>query len=137
MNKTVLTLSALLLLSGCTEDSHTQETQTPAVTEQSQSDYQTTDQWVGKWTGVEGLVLDISKNQPAGPGHYLLEMRYGLDADQSGTFEGQATEQGISFSREGDTHLLRAGDGETTGMKWLAEKQDCLIVQSGEGYCRD
>ncbi|MFT6465202.1 hypothetical protein [Halopseudomonas sp.] len=137
MIKTVLTLSALLLLSGCTEESNPQETQAPAVTEQSQSDYQTTDQWVGKWTGVEGLVLDISKNQPAGPGHYLLEMRYGLDADQSGTFEGQATERGISFSREGDTYLLRAGNGEDTGMKWLAEKQDCLIVQSGEGYCRD
>ncbi|KAA0691347.1 hypothetical protein DT594_17375 [Halopseudomonas laoshanensis] len=137
MLKTILTLSALLLISGCTDDSHTQETQTPAVTEPSQSDYQTTDQWVGKWIGVEGLVLDISENQAVGPGHYLLEMRYGLDADQSGTFEGQATEQGISFSREGDTYLLRAGNGEDTGMKWLAEKQDCLIVQSGEGYCRD
>jgi hypothetical protein len=136
MMKTALTLSALFLVGGCTDDSHTPETDVPAVTKQSQPDYQATDQWVGKWTGVEGLVLVISKNQPAGPGHYLLEMQYGLDADQSGTFEGQAAAEGISFNREGSTQLLRAGDGEATGLKWLAEKQDCLVVQSGEGYCR-
>ncbi len=31
--------------------------------------------------------------------------------------------------------MLRAGDGEATGLKWLADK-DCLIVATGEGYCR-
>ena len=64
-------------------------------------------------------------------------MRYGLDADQIGTFEGQATAEGISFNRGDGSQLLRAGDGEATGMKWLLEKKDCLVVATGEGYCRD
>lgn len=140
MEKTALALSTLLLISGCAHDSNPSSAgaaDSDASTEQSEPHHQITDQWVGRWTGVEGLFLEISKDDSAGPGHYLLEMQYGLDADQSGTFEGQATAEGISFSREDGQHLLRAGDGEATGMKWLLEKEDCLIVKTGEGYCRD
>lgn len=139
MIKKALTLSAIVLISGC-NDSTTTASNTPATdteAEQSQPSHEVTDQWVGRWVGVEGLFLEISQDESAGPGHYLLEMQYGLDADQSGTFEGQATGEGISFSRDDGSQLLRAGDGEATGLKWLADKEDCLIVQSGEGYCRD
>ncbi|KFC51562.1 hypothetical protein DK37_00455 [Halomonas sp. SUBG004] len=138
MEKAALALIAVLLLSGC--GSNTASSSAPApdtATEQHPSHHQLTDQWIGRWTGVEGLFLDISKNEPAGPGHYLLEMQYGLDADQRGTFEGQATAEGIRFSRDDGAQLLRAGDGEATGMKWLLEKEDCLVVKTGEGYCRD
>ncbi|RUR39424.1 hypothetical protein [Vreelandella populi] len=138
MIKKALALSAMILISGC-NDSDTTASNAPASstsTEQSTS-HKVTDQWVGSWIGVEGLVLEISKDESADPGHYLLEMQYGLDADQSGTFEGQATDEGIRFSRDDGSQLLRAGDGETTGLKWLAEKEDCLVVQPGEGYCRD
>jgi hypothetical protein len=140
MEKAALALSTLLLISGCAQNSNPTTSGAPdsgASTEHSEPHHQITDQWVGRWTGVEGLFLDISKDDSAGPGHYLLEMQYGLDADQSGTYEGQATAEGISFSREDGQHLLRAGDGEATGMKWLLEKEDCLIVATGEGYCRD
>lgn len=140
MNKTALALSTLLLISGCAQNSNTAISGAPnsgTSTEQNQPYHQVTDQWVGRWTGVEGLFLDISKDESASPGHYLLHMRYGLDDDQIGTFEGQATAEGISFSREDGQHLLRAGDGEATGMKWLMEKEDCLVVATGEGYCRD
>jgi hypothetical protein len=140
MAKTALVLSTLLLISGCAQNSNTAASGTPGSgtsTEQSEPQHQITDQWVGRWIGVEGLFLDISKDEPAGPGHYLLEMQYGLDADQIGTFEGQATAEGIRFNREDGPQLLRAGDGEATGMKWLLEKEDCLIVATGEGYCRD
>ncbi|WP_235041388.1 hypothetical protein [Vreelandella profundi] len=130
MIKTALALSTMILISGCSSESE------PPASSASTSDT-TTDQWVGRWTGVEGLFLEISKDEPAGPGHYLLEMQYGLDAEQSGTFEGQATDEGISFSRDDGQQLLRAGDGEATGMKWLAEKEDCLVVATGEGYCRN
>ncbi|MDQ7727999.1 hypothetical protein [Halomonas sp. SpR8] len=139
MTKTALALIAMMLISGCS-DSNTATSNSSApdtASEQNQPHHQVTDQWVGRWIGVEGLFLDISKDESAGPGHYLLEMQYGLDADQSGTFEGQATAEGISFNREDGQHLLRAGDGEATGMKWLLEKEDCLIVATGEGYCRD
>lgn len=140
MAKAALALSFLLLVSGCAHDSHTETsgvTDPSTSAEQSAPHYQMTDQWVGRWTSVEGLFLEISKNESAGPGHYLLHMRYGLDADQIGTFEGQATAEGIRFNREGSPQLLHAGDGEATGMKWLLEKEDCLIVKTGEGYCRD
>lgn len=139
MIKTALALIAMMLISGC-NNSNPAASNAPApttATEQNQPHHQMTDQWVGRWIGVEGLVLDLSKDDAAGPGHYLLEMQYGLDADQRGTFEGQATAEGISFSREDGQHLLRAGDGAATGLKWLMEKEDCLIVTSGEGYCRD
>ncbi|MBE0399898.1 hypothetical protein EI168_07200 [Halomonas sp. FME1] len=140
MIKTALALSTIILISGCSSESEppaSSASTSDTATEQSQPDYETTDQWVGRWTGVEGLFLKISKDEPADPGHYLLEMQYGLDAEQSGTFEGQATDEGISFSRDDGQQLLRAGDGEATGMKWLAEKEDCLVVATGEGYCRD
>lgn len=140
MIKTALALSTLLLISGCAQNSNTAASSAPGSgtsTEQSEPHHQMTDQWVGRWIGVEGLFLEISKDEPAGPGHYRLHMRYGLDADQIGTFEGQATAEGIRFNRGDGPQLLRAGDGEATGMKWLLEKEDCLVVATGEGYCRD
>jgi hypothetical protein len=139
MKKASLALIATMLISGCS-NSNTTASNTPTsdtATEQNQPHHQVTDQWVGRWTGVEGLFLEISKDDSADPGHYLLHMRYGLDADQIGTFEGQATAEGISFNRGDGPQLLRAGDGEATRMKWLLEKEDCLVVKTGEGYCRD
>ena len=138
MEKAALALIAVLLLSGCSSNTASPSAPAPdTATEQHQSHHQLTDKWIGRWIGVEGLFLAISKDEPAGPGHYLLEMQYGLDADHRGTFEGQATAEGIRFNREDGQHLLRAGDGEATGMKWLLEKEDCLVVTTGEGYCRD
>ncbi|MGP9680265.1 hypothetical protein ACT3TC_16740 [Halomonas sp. AOP27-A1-41] len=140
MMKTALALGTMILISGCNQDTNTAASSaadSDTVAEQSQLSHEVTDQWVGRWTGVEGLYLEVQQDETAGPGHYLLEMQYGLDADQSGTFEGQATDDGISFSRDDGQQLLRAGDGEATGMKWLADKEDCLVVQAGEGYCRD
>ncbi|WP_035583067.1 MULTISPECIES: hypothetical protein [unclassified Halomonas] len=136
MLTTALAFSALLLISGCAQNSNTAASGAPASGTLT-AHHQMTDQWVGRWIGVEGLFLEISKDETAGPGHYRLHMRYGLDDDQVGTFEGQATAEGIRFNREGGPQLLSAGDGEATGMKWLLEKEDCLVVATGEGYCRD
>ncbi|AJY52090.1 hypothetical protein KO116_03623 [Halomonas sp. KO116] len=139
MEKAALALIAMLLISACSNN-NTVSSNAPAPdtsTEQNQPHHQRTDQWLGRWIGVEGLFLEISKDEPAGPGHYRLHMRYGLDDDQVGTFEGQATAEGIRFNREDGPQLLRTGDGEATGMKWLLEKEDCLVVATGEGYCRD
>ena len=44
----------------------------------------------------------------------------------------------VVFERNGRTETLRAGFGKETGFKYLADKQDCLIlVLNMEGYCRD
>lgn len=89
--------------------------------------------WAGRWTGVEGTFLVISK--AAGSGRYRLEMQYTLD--DKGVFDGIAAEGGIEFTRPDGTKTLRHTDGNATGLKYLAGKKDCLTVQTGEGYCRD
>lgn len=93
------------------------------------------DAWVGRWVGVEGLVLEIAKG--AEPGRYRILNKWNLDQTEPGTYDGRASVNGIVF-RRGDARIeLVAGDGDATGMKWLAGKRDCLIVAPGEGYCRD
>ncbi|UYF99190.1 hypothetical protein [Halomonas sp. GD1P12] len=139
MFKRALALSATILISGCSQENTTAAAVEPASNSAAQESapHQMTDQWIGRWDGVEGLVLEIRHEDSANPGSYLLDMQYGLDADQHGTFEGQATAEGIRFTREDGEQLLRQADGEATGLKWLADKENCLVVQPGEGYCRN
>ncbi|RYE02952.1 MAG: hypothetical protein EOP61_06625 [Sphingomonadales bacterium] len=91
------------------------------------------DAWLGRWTGVEGTYLVISK--AALPDRYRLEMQYTLDS--KGSFDGAGTKEGITFTRPDGKQLLRASNGDATGLKYLAGKKDCLTVKDGEGYCRD
>lgn len=137
MKKILFALSALALLAAC--DKTPKEAPKPAPASVQATlvpETPPTDKWVAKWVGVEGLHLTIAKDDSIGRGHYLLTMQYGLDADDAGTFKGEATEDGIAFIRPDGPQLLRAGDGAATGLKWLADKKDCLIVATGEGYCR-
>ncbi|MFF7708727.1 hypothetical protein [Pseudomonas sp. NPDC007930] len=94
-----------------------------------------TDAWLGRWVGVEGLVLQIDPAADGKPGHYRLAMQYSLD--DHGTFDGQADGNAITFTRPDGAHQLVPGNGAATGLKWLADKQNCLVVQEGEGYCRE
>ena len=93
--------------------------------------------WTGRWTGVEGMVLDIAPGSAAG--RYRLTMQW--DLDHRGTFDGilisGPEEDAMLFRREGRLMMLRPTIGEATGLKYLAGKTDCLTVKSGEGYCRD
>ena len=91
------------------------------------------DAWVGRWIGVEGTYLNITK--AALPDHYRLEMQYTLDS--KGSYDGTGTSEGIAFTRPDGKQVLRASDGNATGLKYLAGKKDCLKVKDGEGYCRD
>lgn len=88
--------------------------------------------WAGKWTGVEGMYVTIT---PAAPGKYSLEMQ--SDLDTNGRYEGSDSEHGIQFTRGGESLSLTRASGDDTGLKYLAGKKDCLIVKTGEGYCRD
>lgn len=143
MKKTLTTLfvfSTLVLLSACDKDPQNNKPTPPSPPPAMQAtlvpETLPSDLWVGHWTGVEGLNLSIAKDESIGRGHYVLTMRYGLDAGDTGTFKGVASDDGIHFSRPDGPHVLRAGDGKATGLKWLADKTECLIVNSGEGYCR-
>lgn len=97
------------------------------------------DAWLGKWTGPEGTALTISKTE----NRYTLAFEM-LDGPIS--VVGSAAPEGIIFTRDVDgitttpdskTFILKHGSGKDTGMKWLEDKQDCLVVQPSEGYCRD
>lgn len=97
--------------------------------------FSATDGWAGRWTGPEGLFLDIKPAEDGTPGHYALTVKDNLDtqADYTGTAVGET----IHFARAGKDETIRAGKGVDTGFKWLADKEDCLIVVTGkEGYCR-
>ncbi len=84
----------------------------------------------GKWNGPEGTYLDI---KPAGDAYELTI----ANLDGPRTFKGEAYKDGIQFDRDGVAEKIVAGDGAATGMKWLADKKNCLVVKAGEGYCRD
>jgi len=85
--------------------------------------------WIGRWQGPEGTFLDISGSA----GAYRVTVQ-NLDGPRS--FDAIASEDAISFTRDGVKETIRAGSGADTGMKWLADKKDCLVVKAGEGYCR-
>ena len=94
-----------------------------------------TDDWVGKWTGPEGLFLDIQPSPDGKPGHYALTNKDNLD--RQGDYPGVAEGATIRFVRDGKDLAIRPGTGDETGFKYLAGKSDCLIVVKGqEGYCR-
>ena len=88
--------------------------------------------WAGKWTGVEGMYVNIAV---ADPGRYKLDMQ--SDLDTKGSYDGEDGTDGIKFRRGEEELVLRRGSGDDTGLKYLADKTDCLVVKPGEGYCRD
>ncbi|MES2681883.1 MAG: hypothetical protein V4650_00040 [Pseudomonadota bacterium] len=66
-----------------------------------------------------------------------LEPGTALGGDGAKAYEGRSKLDHITFERDGKAESIRAGTGADTGMKWLAEKKDCLVIQPGEGFCRD
>jgi hypothetical protein len=89
-----------------------------------------TDAWLGRWNGPEGTFLLLE----GGAGRYVITLQ---NLDGPRTFDGAADVDAIRFTRDGIQESLHATDGAGTGMKWLADKRDCLTVRPGEGYCRD
>ena len=88
-----------------------------------------TDQWLGKWMGPEGTYLVLSKNADK----YVVEVH---SLDGPATYEGVSDGDRIEFQRNGKTESIHAGNGQETGMKWLLDKKNCLIIKTGEGFCR-
>lgn len=85
---------------------------------------------MGKWTGPEGTYLQLA----GANGKYAITIA-NLDGPRS--FEGSGTGDTIDFERDGKKHTIRASDGAATGMKWLSDKKDCVVIEPGEGFCRD
>ena len=100
----------------------------PTTTPDSQ--YSPADKWLGQWNGPEGTYLLLSKNVDK----YVVKIR---SLDGLETYEGIAAGDRIQFTRDSKTESLHAGNGQETGMKWLMDKKNCLIIKTGEGFCRD
>jgi len=88
------------------------------------------DALVGRWTGPEGTALVIAANGAA----YQVTV---TNLDGPRDFTGAPDPAGVRFTRDGQPLLIRKGSGAETGMKWLADKTDCVVVAANEGYCRD
>jgi hypothetical protein len=86
--------------------------------------------WLGKWNGPEGTYLEIARD---GAQYDIViknldgETRYSA-IEQDGT---------LQFMRDEMGETIKPGTGDETGMKWLAGKQNCLVIKPGEGFCRD
>lgn len=48
------------------------------------------------------------------------------DLDNKGTFDGSVTAEGLRFTRNGVADSAVQTNGEATGLKYVAGKQDCL-----------
>ncbi|XHR98832.1 hypothetical protein ACFB49_04250 [Sphingomonas sp. DBB INV C78] len=91
-----------------------------------------TDAWIGKWVGVEGLVLEIAPGPDAG--QYALKVTL---LDGPANYVGTASGETIRFTRDGKEETIRKATGDETGLKYLAGKKNCLVIKQGEGFCRD
>jgi len=88
------------------------------------------DAWLGEWKGVEGTFLRLERKGAA----YAVTI---ANLDGPRTFDAAAAGDALTFERDGKTETIRATDGAGTGMKWLADRKDCLVVTVGsEGFCR-
>ena len=114
-----------ILLPGCSD-----RQAAPASPDSVNVPATTTDRWLGQWNGPEGTFLRID----GGQGKYQVTIQ---NLDGPRTFQGSAADGQIQFERNGLKESISATSGAQTGMKWLADKPNCLTVRAGEGYCRD
>jgi len=132
----ILTLLTTIFMIGC--NTHNQPASTSSGTSNVPSTNPTTaasansvtDQWLGKWIGPEGTFLVLGRNGA----NYVLDIH---SLDGPATYQGTSAGDHIEFQRDGKTESLHAGSGQDTGMKWLLDKKNCLIIRTGEGFCRD
>ncbi|WP_209021102.1 hypothetical protein [Allopusillimonas ginsengisoli] len=130
MKRSALTVSILLtplLLAACATRpaQPTAQASAPATP----TGIYSTDDWLGQWDGPEATFLRLD----GGGNDYLVTIR---NLDGTRTFLGNRRAGTIQFERDGVLETIQHTDGKATGMKWLADKTDCLTVKQGEGYCR-
>ena len=130
----VMLLSITILLvtaaMACQHRESRDDSRASASTATTQDKNAPIESWLGKWTGPEGTFLEISKTAQG----YQVTIQK-LDGPR--TFPAEPTTEGLQFARDGKTETVHVGNGEDTGMKWLLEKKRCLVIKTGEGYCRD
>ena len=71
----------------------------------------------------KGLALDIARGDR--PGTYRLHIAL---MDGANDYIGTADGDMIRFTRDGKAETIRHTSGADTGLKWLADKKDCLTI---------
>jgi hypothetical protein len=124
-------LVLLLSIAGCRNQTSSVSSTAPLSAPNSAGAVtEPTDEWLGRWDGPEGTYLELSRNGDK----YVVVIQ---DLDGPKKFEGFGDGHRIRFTRDGKTEFISAGDGEAAGMKWLADKKNCLLTKKGEGWCRN
>jgi hypothetical protein len=85
---------------------------------------------LGRWNGPEGTFMLIEGEG----GKYVLTIQ-NLDGPRK--FDGKGEANTITFLRDGKNLTIKPTNGAGTGMKWLASRKDCVVIEAGEGFCRD
>ena len=88
------------------------------------------DRWNGIWPGVEGTSMSLGIE-----GDNVEINLKDLDNIVK-TYKGKKVGSHIEFMRDGVLEKIKFGDGQASGMKWFADKKKCLVIKSGEGFCR-
>ena len=119
----------VLILNACEDRKPSPIPSTPASSPSNESSLNA-DNLLGKWIRPEGTFLQLA----GGDGNYEIIIQ---NLDGPRTFQGRAAGNQIEFERDGVKNSLHASTGLETGMKWLSEKSNCVMISAGEGYCRD
>lgn len=133
----MITLLMTVVLAGCGDRNHPAGPSSNRTSAQSLNPTaappvasNATDQWLGKWIGPEGTYLVLARNGA----RYVVEIH---SLDGPATYEGTSAGDRVEFQRNGTTESIHAGSGQETEMKWLLDKRNCLIIRTGEGFCRE
>ncbi|HSI88074.1 MAG TPA: hypothetical protein VK918_03400 [Pyrinomonadaceae bacterium] len=139
MSVTLLAAFSILMI-GCTPaeepDNVPPRTPSPTATPTATAsptadDKKTAASLTGRWQGQDGTYVNITEKD----GKYSIEL---ANLDGPKTYEGTAKGDEIEFTRDGKTETIKAATGEETGMKYLQEKKNCVVITKGsEGFCRD
>lgn len=130
--QTLILLFTLSVLAACDKAAQTPSaplTESTTAPKSKVIEDRAADAWLGKWIGPEGTHLEILAEGEK----FKVAIR---DLDAVRTFDAVSTQSGLSFERDGITESITAGSGPDTGMEWLLDKSNCLVVKVGEGYCR-
>lgn len=93
-------------------------------------DKKTADSLAGKWNGLEGTFLNVTKKGEK----FEIEVK---NLDGSKTYEGSARGNVIEFTRNGKTETIKHATGEETGMKDMLKETNCVVITKGsEGFCQ-